>query len=889
MSEQFIVSIEKLRASCDPATLSFQTTHDLDSPDRMVGHNRAYDALEFGLGEQDSRYNVFVAGPSGTGKSFATQAFAKEIAETMPVPDDWCYVYNFANPYVPNALALPPGHGKTLARDVDMLIESVRQALSETFESSIYRKRREAALHDLEERQKLIQSKFEEIALEHHFIVQVEENEPNFIPVRIIAPEVPTVEQITNALANMTNDNKNSANPLPPVLPEEALPTISEPVEPAETTLATEQTELPAAEEETPAGDTPKTAINGTPQPISKEQFEELNKEEKEFYDTEFIIVREAFAEARSQVRILMLEVRQIVKELDTEVAKETIAPLFQKLEESYQELPNVVAYFQTMQDDIVSSPEALTERDDGNEESGGGDSTANMIAAMAGRTKSNDRFLRYKVNVIVDRSGQKHAPCIVESNPTYYNLIGRLEYSSRMGNLYTDFTFLKAGSLQQANGGFLIINVRELITSPRAWDGLKRSIKNGIVAIENLPDPQQMTAPTASLKPDPIPLKIKIILMGDWDDWQLLNTNDPDFAQFFKVRADFSPEMPRNNKTEMHYARFLGDVARELRLPPMDRGAVARIIEEGSRMVESQRKLSTSFTQLRDLVIESSHWAKRTKSDVVTASHVEQAIMNRRNRTRLFGEMYEDQVRQGLIMISTTGSTIGQVNALSISEVLGRALGQPMRLTARTAPGAEGLVAIERESMMTGPIFTKSVYTLAGYVAGEYAQDIPLSMTATISFEQIYVAIEGDSASLAELCALLSALSNTPVKQGIAITGSVNQWGDVQAVGGVTTKIEGFFDICQLQGASRENGVIIPASNVQTLMLRPDIIQAVKSGFFTIYAVKNIAEAMFLLSGRELGQRDATGAFPGGTIGFDVSHRLRDYAHRLREFHSNR
>ena len=805
----FAIAAERLRARCDPAQFTFATTAELPVPPRMVGQDRASDALDFGLNVPDSHYNIFVAGPPGSGRSVSTEDAVRKLAETLPVPSDWCYVHNFETPYAPHALELPAGRAKSFARDVDTLIDSTRSALRTAFDAEAYRVQRDEALRETEQENEAIKTELDATATAHRFIVQIQDGDPSFLPMK------------------------------------------------------------------------PRTEENPASEPFTREEYEALPAEQKAEYDAEFPAVQAAFAIARAKARALNVRIRDIVAEVDKRVTADVIAPLFTSMLDTTQDMPDAQDYLRQMQEDIIKNSARLRADD---ETPDSGDSADPMMAAMA-----PSPLTRYRVNVLVDNSGLTHAPCIHEHNPTYYNLVGRLEYGTRMGNLFTDFTFIKPGALHSANGGFLIIHAREMLTSPKAWEVLKRSLRTNSILIENLADPQQSVALAASLKPVAIPLKIKVILLGDYGLWDTLNDSDPDFAEIFKVRADFDGEMPRNRETEHYYAQFVGDVARESELPPLAPTAVARIIEEGSRMVDDQRKLSTSLTSIRDLVIESSYWARRSHSTVIDAAHIDQAIKQRRRRNSLFIDHYNDQVRDGTLLLASSGLLLGQVNALSTAVALGQEFGRPMRISARTAPGLEGVVAIERETKLSGPVHTKGVLTLSGYLAGKYGQEQPLSLTATLAFEQTYSAVEGDSASLAELCVLLSALSNVPIRQNFAVTGSVNQWGQVQAVGGVTLKVEAFFDLCQINGVAENQGVIIPESNVRHLMLRPDVIEAVRNGAFHVYAVRNVEDAVELLMGRPAGRPTTTGVYLQGTINALVSETLRAYAERVRYYRQGR
>lgn len=805
---------DRLRARCDPNSFTFETTASLPPPPRMVGQERAAEALDFGLGVRDNHYHLYVAGAPGVGRSVAAVDAVRRIAALMPVPDDWCYVYNFTQPYAPQALALPAGRAKPFADAVDDLVASTRQALQDALQSDLYRTQRRAALQAIDAQREAIDDQFKVELLQRGFVMQNSEKGPNFIAIK------------------------------------------------------------------------PRKDPNTPLEAYSDEELNALPSEVKAHINANFQTIPNLYANAVLAMRKLDVQAREVVEQLDQAIAQEAVKPLFEALREQYATLPAVVAYLDGMRADIVEHADEV--RDDGNEENDNNvpKSSEDTNPAAAASARPPSILARYHVNVLVDRTGQQGAPYINEHNPTYYNLTGRLEYGQRAGNLYTDFNFLKAGALHQANGGFLIIHIKELVSAgPKPWEALKRALRAEQVTIENITDQPQAIIAT-SLKPDPIPLNVKIVLLGGVGEWDALN-DDPDFIELFKVRADFDSDMPRNARTEMFYAQFTGDVARSLHLAPLDRAAVARIVEEGSRMAENQTRLTSVLTDVRDLVIEAGYWAQRSPSPVITAAHVNQATLTRKKRLGLRGDCYLEQVRQGRVLISTNGAAVGQCNALSVATVLGASIGLAMRVTARVAPGMAGVVAIEREAEMSGPIHTKGVKILAGYLAGQFGQEEPLSLSATLTFEQTYGGVEGDSASLAELCTLLSSLSELPIAQSLAMTGSVNQWGEVQTIGDVTNKIEGFFATCQASPANAPQGVIIPESNVRDLMLGLDVLEAVHQGRFFIFGVRTVAQAVELLMGRPAGSRGADGSYLAGTVNALVAEKLHLYAERVRQFRS--
>jgi predicted ATP-dependent protease len=490
----------------------------------------------------------------------------------------------------------------------------------------------------------------------------------------------------------------------------------------------------------------------------------------------------------------------------------------------------------------------------------------------------------RYKVNVIVSRTEADVAPVVQELNPTYLNLLGRIEFGVRDGLPYTDHTMIRAGALHRANGGFLILQAYDLVSQPRAWDAVKRMIRFGVISTEGTDEGQNVPA-SALLRPEPIPAAIKVVLVGDFDVYAALMERDPEFQQLFKVRADFDDDMPRTSDSEGFYARFAGGAARSRGGPPLSGGAVALLIEEGSRWADDQFRLSTRMGVVRDLTSEACYWASKEGATTTSRQHMAKAIAMRERRQSLVAEKLGQQIQQGLIMIDTEGQVVGQVNGLAVLPAAEYEFGKPSRITARTAPGWTGIVNIERETEMSGPSHSRGILILSGYLTGKFGQEFPLSVAATLCFEQLYSGIDGDSASSAELYALLSSLSGAPIKQSLAVTGSVNQRGEVQAIGGANEKIEGFYRICRDRGLTGEQGVLIPRSNVRNLMLREEVVAAIRAGLFHVFAVSTIDEGIELLTGIPAGRPDPDGRYLEGTINARVSQTLRTFNERVRAY----
>ncbi|MGA7965184.1 MAG: Lon protease family protein, partial [Gammaproteobacteria bacterium] len=494
------------------------------------------------------------------------------------------------------------------------------------------------------------------------------------------------------------------------------------------------------------------------------------------------------------------------------------------------------------------------------------------------------DRFQPYKVNLMVDNSQQKGPPIIVEGYPTYKNIFGSIErIVDRAGLWRTDFSKIKAGSLLKANGGYLVINLLDAVVEPGVWQALKRALKSDKLEIQTY-DPFYLFT-TSGLKPEPIELNVKVVVISDYHLYSLLLNYDEDLQKIFKVRADFDTSMNRDEETVLQLARFIKSKTDEEELKPFDRGAVAAMVEQTVRMAGKQEKISTSFLEITDFIREASFFADQEGMSVVERKHVEKAIEAKKYRASMFEEHIQEMIDRGTLNMDVHGEVVGQVNGLAVYSMGDYAFGKPSRITASTSMGRAGIINIEREADMSGKTHNKGVLILGGYMRKRYAQDKPLTISASIAFEQSYGGVDGDSASSTEIYALLSSLSEIPIKQNIAVTGSVNQNGQIQAIGGVNEKIEGFFDCCKRLGPTKDQGVMIPATNVKDLMLRQDVVEAVKKKNFTIYSVKTIDEGIEILTGKKAGVRTATGHYTKGSVNYLVDEKLKSLAMGLKEF----
>ncbi len=600
--------------------------------------------------------------------------------------------------------------------------------------------------------------------------------------------------------------------------------------------------------------------------PIAAEVLQQLSTGERLALQRQQVQLDEALEEVLQQIRQAETAARQQVRRIDRDVTEAAIQHYFAELREQYEEHSEVLLYLEEVRQDVLSQIDDFVPPDDAEER--------------------DIDLRRYEVNVFVSNGKDPGAPVVVEQNPTFHNLFGRIEYEMQSGVVLTHFNNIQAGSIHRANGGYLIIDVADLLQQGHeTWEALKRALKSGQVRtqLNATMDGNQVLA--KSLVPEPIPLRLKVVLVGSPGMYYMLYEQDEDFRELFKVRADFDVVMPRTPENLQAYATFVATRCHVEGLRPFDRTAVARVIEFGAWLAGHQQRLTTRFGAVADLLREANFWAGQNGRDIVTAADVQTALAERTYRANRVEEEMRNEVLEGLIFIATEGSVVGQVNGLSVVDTGEHAFGHPGRITARTYMGEAGVVHIERETEMSGPIHQKGVYTLVGYLGGTYAQRQPLTLSASLTFEQNYGGVEGDSASSAELYALLSSLSGLPLHQGRAATGSVNQRGEIQPIGGVNEKIEGFFRLCQMRGFTGEQGVLIPASNVPHLMLPDDIIQAVAAGQFHIWAVKTIDEGMELLTGVPAGTVQADGFYPAGTVHEAVRQRLLALARELKSF----
>jgi lon-related putative ATP-dependent protease len=564
---------------------------------------------------------------------------------------------------------------------------------------------------------------------------------------------------------------------------------------------------------------------------------------------------------------------RDETRQLNRETARYAVDQMIEDAKAAFNDIPRVVQHIETVRTDLVENVGMFVVKSE-DEENG------------AGVFRTGSPFDRYEVNVLVTQDGDKPAPIVEELHPALSNLIGRIEYVPLQGALLTNFRLIKAGAIHRANGGYLLLDARSVLQEPFSWAALKRTLRRGVIAIEDVGRFLGLTS-TVSLEPDPIPLDLKVILFGDRMLYFLLAALDPEMAEHFKVLADFENDLPRTSENEAMLARLLASLARREGLNALDRDAVALVLEHAARSAEHSSKLSLAVEQLREILIEADFCARAAKHSVITRADVDSALTARIRRAARLRDRTQEAILEKVALIDTTGAHVGQINGLSVTELGGFSFGRPTRITCRVRPGSGKVVDIEREVELGGPLHSKGVLILSGFLAGRYALDTPMSLFASLVFEQSYGGIEGDSASSAELYALLSALADVPLRQDLAVTGSVNQHGEIQAIGGVNEKIEGFFDICGKRGLTSTQGVLIPHANVQHLMLRNDVREACAAGRFAVYPIATLNEGIALLTGLSAGVRGADGTFPVDSINRRVEDRLRAFASIRKNFAS--
>ncbi|PUU91618.1 MAG: sigma-54 interacting domain-containing protein, partial [Halanaerobium sp.] len=579
-------------------------------------------------------------------------------------------------------------------------------------------------------------------------------------------------------------------------------------------------------------------------EPISREDFQEMDDEKKDEIRNKSQKIQNEISQIMREIRSIKEEAQDELAALEKKIGISVVQPIICHLQDKYEDCEEIVNYLEEVQEDIVDNIDRFRSNDEDQQ---------NPFLAMQ-QDDDGSFFIRYQINIFVNNSKTEGAPVIYEKNPTYYNLFGKIEGKSQFGTITTNFTMIRSGSLHRANGGFLIVHAKDLLTNPFCWDTLKRALINQEITVENIGE-QYRSVPIITLKPEAVELDLKIIMIGSPYIYYLLYNYDDEFSELFKIKADFDIEMERNKKNIAKFADFISSVINRDELKEFSAEAVAAMIDFSSRLTGDREKLSTKFNEIIEILVEADVWSDSFGEEIVSASSVKKAIDEKERRSNLLEEKIQEQIDRDHLLLDVSGSEIGQINGLSVYQAGNYSFGRPARITARSYLGKEGVINIEREAKMSGRIHSKGVMILTGYLGGKYAQDSPLSLTASIAFEQSYGGVDGDSATCAEVVALLSSLAGIPVRQDIAITGSMNQKGVVQPIGGVNEKIEGFFKVCQAKGLTGEQGVIIPHRNLDNLMLNQEVVEAVAQGKFNLYSIDDIDQALEIMLAKEADQ----------------------------------
>jgi lon-related putative ATP-dependent protease len=791
------VRVSELRAHVDPQSLSFESTASLQPPvERLLGQERASDAIKFGMGMKENNYHIFITGPSKAGLTYAARTYLEAQAKKEPRPPDWCYVYNFKEPDKPKSLKISAGHGKELKKDIQEFITTIQTKISEVFESDDYRVKDEELKQSFEQYRRESIDALSRLAKEEGFMLQVSQVGMVIIP-------------------------------------------------------ATKQG-----------------------QPLTQEELAQLDKDEKQRLKDKSEELQGKMKDMVKKIRDVEAGLKHKRDDLKKDISRFVVGQHMESYLEKYKEEAEVIEYLEEVQEDIVENIEEFTKKQEDQQHS------IPQFPIVA----KEPTFRRYEVNVLVDNSDTEGAPVVIESNPIYPNLFGTIERQALFGALFTDFTMIKPGVLHKANGGYLVMKALDLLKWYLSWEALKRALRDQEIRIEDLGELYGIFS-TRTIRPEPIPLNIKIVLTGDPYLFELLHVYDDRFQKLFKVKAHMDDRMDRREDTILQVARIIGNFCAEQKIRHLDRTGVARVLEYSMERTEDQDKLTLELGDVSDLIREANYFAGLAQAELIQQEHVEQAIEKRIFRSNLLESRIKELVEKDIFWIETEGYKIGQINGVSVLLTGDYEFGKPNRITATVSVGREGVVAIERESKMSGNLHTKGVMILTSFLKERFAHNKPLSLTATLCFEQSYGLVEGDSASSTELFALLSALANVPVYQGIAVTGSVSQKGEIQAVGGVTRKVEAFFDICQRKGLNGRQGIVIPAKNVKNLMLKRELVDSVKEGQFHIWPISTVEEGVEILTGIEAGVLQPNGTYPEGTLFHKADERLLELAEIARKF----
>jgi predicted ATP-dependent protease len=806
--DKYRVPWQKTCWSCNSEDFAFQCTDELVPLDRLIGQDRAEEALRFGLEVDKPGYNLFVTGLTGTGKTSAIKSHLQKIVGELACPDrrkhisDWSYVYNFDNADRPQVLRLPPGTGKTLRNRLNETLRVLGMEVPKVFKSEDYETQRRTLEEADQQASRNLMAQLEQAAQAASFGVQV-------------APTGVTIFPLL--------DNR----------------------------------------------------------PLNPEEYQALGLEQKTAIDKKRGQLMQQTQDVVASIREIEKGTSDKLQNLERAAARERVGGIFQDLIDTYPDIADLKQFLERLMGYVLDNLNLFKESETPEAQLSPG-----IAPPLGGATLSMSPFLPFEVNVLVDNSDVDRVPIIIEPNPNWGNLFGRIERRAIMGTYVSDHAMLKPGAFHLANGGYLVINARDVLSSPHVWEGLKRAIRNREVRLEDPTEQGGFFIPQG-LRPEPIPLHAKVIVTGDETIYRLLNSVDQeDFWDLFKVKAEFDFLVELTDDNLRAYCAFICRICADEELLAFEAGAAAEVVEFAARLVADQHKLSTRFGQIKDLLIEADYWARKESCPQVQDLHVRQAVAHKLYRLNLVEERTREMVADGTLLLEVTGSVVGQVNGLAVYDLGDFSFGRPTRITTQTFAGREGIINIEREASLSGNTHDKGVLILSGYLGARYGQQRPLTLSATLCFEQSYSGVDGDSASSAEVYAIVSSLSALPLRQDIAVTGSVNQKGEIQPIGGVNQKIEGMFDLCRISGLTGTQGVLIPHQNLRNLMLRQDVVEAIREDKFHLYAIKTVDEGLEILTGHPAGKRRANGSYPESSVGYLVEKRLEELNQSMRGYY---
>lgn len=794
----------ELKNSFDEEAFDFKTTAELEPFNGIIGQERALEAIKTSMQIPQKGFNLYVSGNVGIGKTSYALSVVNVLSQNQPVPNDYCYVYNFENPNEPIAISLEPGMGIEFRQDMNRFIKKLLERLSKDLSGDMYEKEKKTILDRYNKAKDDIMKEFDKSTYEQGFKVRNTEEGIYFSPVH-------------------------------------------------------------------------KGVI------LNEKDFALLDEETKKYFEEKSPKIQEQTLDVLKQLDALDKKAEQVISQWQENLTTFAVTQCMSDLKIKYKKDLKIQNFLYSIQSDVIKNIDKFKQYEDATNMKPN-PKMPNLMQAQMMMQKQERPWDNYRVNLLIDNDKSFHAPVVLCKSPNYFDLFGKLEFETGANAIRTNYRMLKPGLVHKANGGYLIVNVRDLLANQATWEAFKRVLRTQELSIDSSRDIAQPVT-VVSLKPEPIPINMQVILIGSEAHYQQLCNMDVDFKKLFKVKADFDDYYPRSKENVKKLSQFIAYQVKKHNLLEFDVSAVGEIIEYSSRCANNKKRLTAAMQDITDICIEANFIAKSTKKKLITDKEVKKALETKIKRFSKYNDTLNNMISDGDIIISTNGEKIGQINGLTVIITGDCSFGQPVRITANTFIGKSGVVNIEREVAMSGTTHSKGVYILSAYIGEKYAQKIPLSLTASICFEQLYNGVDGDSASSTELYAILSSLAGIPIKQSLAVTGSVNQKGEVQTIGGVNDKIEGFFRVCKNKGLTEDNGVLIPIQNVKNLTLSDEVIEAVKNGTFHIYPISNIDEGIEILTGVKAGKLLDDGTYEKDSINYLVSERLKSYALSSKDF----